>query len=360
MTNRERILKTILGEKTDRIPYLVWFNFKPWNETFARWLGEGLDKEENWNKQSGFDAGVTEIHRDLLGLYPDFGETVIEDRVDTQIIRDKWGVVKQIGKGFSSIPKHLDYPIKNIDDWEQMKAERLDPDSPGRFPDGWADELLTGDRDEMYLQIGDYPYGMFGFVRELMGVEEFLMALCEQPELIHRMMDDLTDFWLRIYERILKTVKIDQIHMWEDMSGNHGSLISPAMMREFMVPNYKRIAAFARENDIHVFSVDTDGKVDDIIPVFLESDMNMMMPFEVRSGSDIVKFGKVYPELAILGGTDKQALGIGKEAIDRELERVSPMLKRGRYIPGLDHGIPPEVSWENFLYYAERLREYIF
>lgn len=50
----------------------------------------------------------------------------------------------------------------------------------------------------------------------------------------------------------------------------------------------------------------------------------------------------------------------GKEMTDRELERIAPMLKRGRYIAGLDHGIPPEVSWEDFKYYVNKLKSYVF
>ena len=179
MKNRERIINTILGKETDRAPFFVWFNFQPWDETCARWLGEGLDKKENWNKYSGFDGSVTEICRDLLGMYPAFKEEVLEEKADTQIVRDKWGIVKEIGKGHSTIPKYPDFPVKTLDDWEKIKVERFNPDTPGRFPAGWADELLAGDRDELYLQIGEYPYGLFGFLREVMGVESFLISLYE-------------------------------------------------------------------------------------------------------------------------------------------------------------------------------------
>lgn len=236
----------------------------------------------------------------------------------------------------------------------------MNPDSPGRFPDNWDEIAGQYNQSKQLLQIGEYPYGLFGFIRELMGVEEFLVSFHTQPDLIRDMMDYLADFWIRIYTKILGKVKIDQIHMWEDMSGCQGSLISPAMVREFMLPNYKKIGKFAKEHGIKIFSVDTDGKVDELIPIFIEAGMNLMWPFEVAAGSDIVKFGREYPQPCIMGGIDKRELANGKEAIDRELERISPMFKRGRYIPGLDHAIPPEVSWDNFKYYVGRLRSCVF
>jgi len=58
----------------------------------------------------------------------------------------------------------------------------------------------------------------------------------------------------------------------------------------------------------------------------------------------------------MMGGIDKRALVAGKEAIDRELEaRIPFMLKRGGYIPTVDHLVPPDVSFENFRYYREKL-----
>lgn len=360
MTNKERIINTVLGEKTDRPPFFVWFSMKPWKETLCRWLIEGLEKAEDWNRVLGFDEGVLEIKRDLLGFYPAFEEETLEDNGDKLIVRDKFGVIKEVGKHYSSIPKHLEYPVKNMDDWEKLKEERLNPDLPGRFSGNWDELCKQYNESKQLLQIGEYPYGLFGICRELMGIEEFMVSFYTQPELIKDMMDYMTDFWIRIYEKVLEKVKIDQIHMWEDMSGCQGSLISPTLVREYMLPNYKKIGKFTKEHGIKIFSVDTDGKVDELIPIFLEAGMNLMWPFEVAAGSDIVKFGRQYPGLCILGGIDKRALGNGKEAIDRELERIAPMFGRGRYIPALDHAIPPEVSWEDFQYYVGKLRSYIF
>ena len=174
------------------------------------------------------------------------------------------------------------------------------------------------------------------------------------------MMDHITEMWISIYSKMIKKVRIDHIHMWEDMSGRQGSLISPDMVKRFMVPNYRKIRRFADENDIPIFSIDTDGWVGELLPLFMESGVNLVWPFEVAADSDIIQHGKDYPDLCIMGGIDKRELAKDRAAIDRELERVAPLFKRGRYIAGLDHGIPPDVSWENMKYYTRRLRKYIF
>ena len=69
---------------------------------------------------------------------------------------------------------------------------------------------------------------------------------------------------------------------------------------------------------------------------------------------------KQYPHLLIQGGLDKTKVARGREAIDAELEAKLPfMLSQGGYIPHIDHTVPPDVSWDNFRYYWEKVREYV-
>ena len=65
-----------------------------------------------------------------------------------------------------------------------------------------------------------------------------------------------------------------------------------------------------------------------------------------------------FPDLCIWGGIDKKALARGRAAIDAEPESKVPfMMKTGGYIPGVGHIVPPDVSWESFRYYRERLAQ---
>ncbi len=85
-----------------------------------------------------------------------------------------------------------------------------------------------------------------------------------------------------------------------------------------------------------------------------------MNPFEVQAGMDIVKIRKKYPKFQIMGGLDKRKIALGKKEIDNELEKKIPfMLRQGGYIPVADHLIPPDVSWDNFVYYRRHLQEII-
>lgn len=356
MTNRERIRNTALCMPVDRAP--LFFYFGPWWETVLEWEKQGFPKGLSWDYGLGLDAGIRHVDVNL-GYCPAFSYEVLEEKEHTQIVRDNLGIVQEIHKEHSSIPCYLEYPVKDREDWERLKKERLNPDDPKRFPENW-DELVKEYNDGDYaIQLGWYPYGLFGTLRDMMGVEELLVNFYDDPDLIHDMMDTLTDFWLAIYEKVCKEVKVDIIHIWEDMSGKNGSLISPAMVREFMMPNYKKIRKFADEHDIAMFSLDTDGDCSQLVPLFLESGINTVLPFEAQAGSDIVKYREKYPEMCIYGGIDKREIAKGKEAIDRELDRIDRLFDSPGYIAALDHLVPPDISRADFEYFVEELRRRI-
>jgi uroporphyrinogen decarboxylase len=60
-----------------------------------------------------------------------------------------------------------------------------------------------------------------------------------------------------------------------------------------------------------------------------------------------------------MGGIDKRVLAEGPAAIDRELARIRPAVEKGRYIPDLDHLVPDDVSWDNYLYYTQALKRLV-
>ena len=92
----------------------------------------------------------------------------------------------------------------------------------------------------------------------------------------------------------------------------------------------------------------------------MEHGINAFLPFEVQAGNDILAYRRQYPTLGIIGGLDKRALAGSKDDIDREIAKAGQMLEQGRYIPGFDHLIPPDVPWENYRYAAERMKEVCF
>jgi len=254
------------------------------------------------------------------------------------------------------MPMYLDHPVKDRDSWKEYK-KRLDPVTPERWPADWdayVDKMNSRDYP-VILSVGSF----FGFLREWMGLERLLLTFYDDPDLIEDMMDTMLHLELEVIRRTVKDIKVDQASFWEDMCYKTGPLISPDMFSRFMVPRYRQITELLRNNGIDIIYVDSDGNVNELLPLWLESGINYIWPLEVAAGNDAAALRKQYGKDLILGGAiDKRALLKGKEAIREEVfSKVPYLLEQGGYFPSVDHLVPPDVTFDKYCYYINTLRE---
>ena len=351
----ERLVRTFAGQAIDRIPFGVGLGWLPWGETLARWRTESGRPELDPAREFAYDASFA--LPDLRpGVWPEFPHRLISENAEFVTCCNGQGITLRNRRDGGSMPEFLDYPVKTPADWEELKRERLDPATSGRISTDWqafrARLAATGEA----VQVGNFPYGVFGTPRDLLGVERLLMWFHDEPETVQDMMQHLTSLWLAQWTVVATEVPIDHIHIWEDMSGKSGPLISPRMIERFMMPCYDRIAVFAQAHNVRVVSVDTDGDCTLLTPIFENHGITMMFPFEVQAGSDILAVRQRHPALGLWGGLDKRALAQDRAAIDRQIEIAARAAAGGRYIPMWDHLIPPDVPWANMVYATERLR----
>lgn len=359
MTDRDRFVNCVLGEKVDRPPY--WVFWGPWGTTWHRWVREGMPKEfTSWTDVRRF-FGSDEPPHTLpvnFGPCPRVEWRTLEETADWTITVDHWGIKRRNFKGRESMPEFIEFPIKTRRDWEQYKEERLNPDDPRRLDGNWLKLAKEWEAHGWPVQLGDFPdVGCFGTLRWLLGDEECLLAFCEDPGLVHEIMDHMTSIWVTVFEKALKHVRPAFTEFWEDMCGRQGPLISPKHFDEFMAPNYRRMTKVLKRAGVPVIGVDTDGRPDLLLPGMAAAGVNYQFPLEVAAGCDVNEFQRKFPSFAFMGGIDKRELVKGPAAIDRELARIEPAVRRGRYIPTLDHTVPDDVSWENYCYYEKRLKE---
>ena len=356
MTDRERFVNCVLGRDVDRPPF--WLFWSPWARAWQRWEREGKPPEAtNFRSFASPDAVPSTVPVNC-GPCPAFERQTLSEDDDYRTHVDTWGIVRRDTKHNESMCEFLKFPVANRSDWDRYKAEHLDPQHPDRLAGPWRERCAEWMAADVPIQLGYFPdVGIFGSVRWLLGDEECLMAFCAEPELVRDIMTHMTDVYLAVFGAVVDAgVRVDVIHIWEDMCGRQGPLISPAHWREFMGPCYRRIRAFADQHGIPVLSVDTDGNPTLIIEPMMEAGVNYLYPNEVAAGVDVNVYRERFPDLALMGGIDKRALALGPEAIDAELDRIWPAVETGRYIPDLDHLVPDDVSWPNYRHYVESLR----
>ena len=334
------------------------------------WHEQGLPEDADLAELFHFDAGARHGLRQLgwcsAAFCPAFEDKVIEDRGEHEVVRDSAGRHVLVFKGRRSgfMPEYLDHPVKDMRTWEENVKWRLDPTSPDRFAkldDQMAAVRRSAAEGKIISQglVGGYMY-----LRSLIGPADLLYKVYDEPELIHDCMRVWLDLADAVIARHQEHVTLDEIFFAEDICYNHGPLISPDMMREFLAPYYRQLIANLRPRQIdkgrHLFvNVDTDGDAVPVIPVYQEIiGLDVMSPFEVASGCDVVEIGKQFPGLVMSGGIDKRVLAQGKKEIDEMVERILPaMRERGGYWPTCDHGVPEEVPLDNYKHYRERCVE---
>lgn len=323
------------------------------------WPTQGFPQDRDVTDFFGMDKTQVLVDVNLL-FEPMFDlEIVAEDDKYFDYV-DLDGVKRRFMKESQTMPSGLEWPVKDWQSWQKLKEERINlKDVSKRFPRHW-EQLLGEYRNRDYpLALGGYPHGFFGTLANLMGYETLFVSYHMDPKLVHDVVGTFTDLWIQVYSEVLAQVEVDHVHIWEDISYGSGSMVSPAGIREFMLPYMKKFTSFLKGRGVQIILLDTDGDCMDIIPLFIEAGITGMYPFEWHCGMDIVKVRKEFPQLQMMGGIPKSEIALGRERIDQILQPVEQVIKDGGYIPFGDHFVPPEVDWEDFTYYRNRLNQMI-
>lgn len=298
-------------------------------------------------------------------FYPVFEEKVLEDRGQYELVQDFAGrhVLCFKGRRSGFMPEYVDHPVKDMKTWERDVKWRMDPDTPGR-------EMLSANQLAAAVEgqkqgkiVEQYLVGGYMYLRSLMGPEELLFKFYDEPELVHACMKQWFDLADAVIARHQKQVAIDDFFLLEDICYNRGPLISPEMIKEFLFPYYSQLYQNVKKRNpagytTH-FQVDTDGFCEPVIDLYRTIGVDYFSPFEIASNNDPLAVAERYPDLKMHGAIDKRVLATTPDQIDRYLEKLlPPMRKRGGFFPTCDHGVPEEVSFENYVHFRKRIDEY--
>ncbi|MFC1912255.1 uroporphyrinogen decarboxylase family protein [Chloroflexota bacterium] len=382
MPNRKRFRSICHGKRPGDFLIMDWFH-RYWGGILEEWIQQGAPVEirrpKALNEYFQFEhvhalqeiisehnrADLKELSSSTQGLYhvtppvvPVFEIKVLREDERRRIETTYGGVTVEVNKKHPwRMPKFVDHPIKDRASWNEYR-KRLDPYTPERWPKDW--KAYCAERNSEDAPTLLLLEGFFGVLREWTGVERLLYMFYDDPNLVEDMMDHILYFDMEIAKKALKDLKIDFVRIWEDMSYKSGTLISPDMIRKFMLPRYQKITDFLHSQGIDIIHADSDGNIDELIPLWLEVGVNFPWPLEVAAGMDAIAIRKKYGRNIILGGNiDKRVFTRGKEDIKKEvMSKVPYLVETGAYFPCLDHEIPPGISLENFLYYINLLREF--
>jgi len=363
MTPRERTLACLRRQPIDRLPVL---HFGFWRETLHKWAWEGhLSPEEadayaDGNtvdavlcQRLGFDHCWTAAAGTDSFLRPLFEEKVLKELPDgSRHVLNPEGVVELDVPGTTSIRSEIEHLLVDRESWNDHYKWRLQWD-PARVSglEGWKPPLQS-------RPLGLWCGSLIGKIRNILGVEGLAYMGQDDPELLDEIVDTFGSLTLKCAREALGRVdRLDCALFWEDICFNHGPLVSPSFFKDRIAPWYRRITTLLHQHGIDLVSVDCDGCIDSLVPHWLEAGVNIMFPIEVGTwNASIRPWREQYGERLLgIGGMRKAVFATDKATIDREIERLKPLVALGGYIPCPDHRIPPDAKWELVQYYAEKI-----
>lgn len=369
MNNRERVRAIMHYEAYDRMPVVA---FGYWNETLDRWHREGhitLEEARGYGDNNVYDRAImNKLGFDFnwaggIGgnsfMNPPFEAKTLYTEADGSVVsRDSQGLIIKTKPGIVSIPSHAGTTLTGREAWEELYLPKF------RYADDRVDYEMMKEsydnvsKDEMpvYLQVGS----LYGKIRDMLGVEELAYLYADDEDLYIEIIDTISELCYRVTKRVLESgLSFDYAHYWEDICFKTGPLIRPSVFQEYVGPWYRKISDLLNANGVDIISVDCDGKIDELLPIWLENGVNTMFPIEVgtwKASFDVWRkqYGR---ELRGVGGMDKRVFAQDRAAVDKEIERLRPIVDMGGYIPCPDHRIAPDAKWENVQYYCEKFRK---
>ncbi len=367
VTNRERAIAVLSYEKYDRLP-IVHFGY--WGETLEKWVQEGHltpDEIANYGDNSpsdvalaaklGFDFNWQSMFYLGTSLSPFFESRVVEVLPDgSRKVLNSHGVVVLDKDDAGSIPAEIEHLLVDRAAWEEHYLPKL------QWRDDRVDAATAASLSDPSTR--EYPIGLhcgslFGEIRNWIGVEGCAYLYADDPDLFTEIVDTVGELCYRCVDTALNLgAKCDFAHFWEDICFKNGPLIAPKVFERVVGPHYKRITERVAKAGIDIVSLDCDGCIDRLVPIWLANGVNTMFPIEVGTwqaslGPWREKYGK---DLRGVGGTDKRVFAQDRAAVDAEIERLRRLVDLGGYIPCPDHRIAPDAEFDLVRYYCERMR----
>ncbi len=368
MNDRERALAVLRYQPYDHLPIL---HFGFWDETLEKWhreghlaaadlegVSDGSPAERRITAALGFDFNWFDTWGPRHTWSALFEERVLEQSPDgfrKKLTGDGAIVIEK--EGVRSIPSEVGHLLQGRKEWEELFLPKLQ----------WSDDRVDRSALERIASAGprERPLGLmcgslFGKVRDWLGIVGLSYLMVDDPVLFREIVETAGELCLRAVEATLAgPARFDFAHFWEDICFKTGPLVSPKVYAGVAGPYYRRITELTRKAGMDICSLDCDGRIDELVPVWLENGVNTMFPIEVGTwGGSIApwraRWGR---DLRGVGGMDKRAFAHGRGAVDGEIERMKPLVALGGFIPCPDHRIPPDAEWDTVRYYCERMRK---
>ena len=231
----------------------------------------------------------------------------------------------------------LDYkwPEKNWFNWEPLIEEC----------ENHSDKVI----------VGGLWTGIFGDSYRMHGFQNFLLNMALNPDLIHTLVNKMTDFYLDINDQIFNLMK-GKMDVWfwgNDYGTQQGLLFDGQMFGEFFLPNIKKLNDLAHSYNLRVM-MHSCGAISPLIPLLTEAGVDILDPVQVTAEgmSPTLLKAQFGEQIVFHGGIDTQHVlpfGSPNEVYAHAKETLEIMNDKGGYIFAPSQILKTDIPVENIV-----------
>ena len=268
---------------------------------------------------------------------------------------DLWGVEWE-SRDPRVMPLCTRHPLL-IED-EKAIADFKPPDISKIKIDSESQKILSSSERKDLILLGFHPQTLFERAWMLASMEGFMTAIALYPERIRILFSKIMDFNIKVAEIFLSRA-VDGCYLNDDFGSQTSLMLSPAMWRELIKPEYKRIISLYKSKGKIVF-LHSCGCIQQIIPDLIELGINILNPVQARA-NNLKEIGEKFSgKIVFCGGIDTQyTLMLGTpDDVRKEVRQCMDYLKgkNGGFIIGPDQSMPFPKENEEALYDEARIR----
>lgn len=191
----------------------------------------------------------------------------------------------------------------------------------------------------------------FEQTRQMLGDENSLIAMLEEPEWIIDIATTFADVLIRNLDACMATgIQPDGLFLCGDIAYKHATMCSPQTYKDLFWPQLRRMVEWAHAHGMK-FIYHSDGDINGMMDLILEAGVDALHPLECKANMDVRELLPKYADrLAFIGNIDvMKMLTNDLELIEEEIVSKFSVAKSTKgYIYHSDHSVPPQVSWKTY------------
>lgn len=184
------------------------------------------------------------------------------------------------------------------------------------------------------------------------GMETALMNMIANPEIYEAVNEKVMEFYLKANEIFYKATKgkLDAVLIGNDMGSQRGLMMSPEMVRKFIIPGCKQLVEQAHRYGLKVI-YHSCGSIADVIPDLIKAGVDIIHPIQALAyGMEPQELkGQFDGKVSFCGGVDTQDLLVNgsEEEVKAKVKELRTIFPTGLIVSPSHEAIMPDVPPAN-------------